>query len=41
MTACHDVPAEPVTIAGDRRVDLVVSPNAGKTRVFKHTKTVV
>ena len=36
MTACHDVSAAPVAIAGIRRVALVGSPNAGKTSVFNH-----
>ena len=36
MTACHDVAAAPVAIAGIRRVALVGSPNAGKTSVFNH-----
>src|SRR6202045_400255 len=36
MTACHDVAAAPVTVAGVRRVALVGSPNAGKTSVFNH-----
>jgi ferrous iron transport protein B len=36
MTACHDVGATPVTVAGVRRVALVGSPNAGKTSVFNH-----
>ena len=36
MTACHDVDAAPVTVAGIRRVALVGSPNAGKTSVFNH-----
>ncbi len=36
MTACHDVDAGPVTVAGIRRVALVGSPNAGKTSVFNH-----
>jgi ferrous iron transport protein B len=36
MTACHDVAAAPVAIAGVRRVALVGSPNAGKTSVFNH-----
>jgi ferrous iron transport protein B len=36
MTACHDVAAIPVTVAGVRRVALVGSPNAGKTSVFNH-----
>jgi ferrous iron transport protein B len=34
MTACHDVAAAPVAVAGIRRVALVGSPNAGKTSVF-------
>jgi ferrous iron transport protein B len=36
MTACHDVDAGAVTVAGIRRVALVGSPNAGKTSVFNH-----
>ena len=36
MTACHDVAAAPVVVAGVRRVALVGSPNAGKTSVFNH-----
>ncbi len=36
MTACHEVAAAPVTVAGVRRVALVGSPNAGKTSVFNH-----
>src|ERR1700739_2815453 len=36
MTACHDVAAAPVAVAGVRRVALVGSPNAGKTSVFNH-----
>src|SRR6202789_1539448 len=36
MTACHDVTASPVALAGIRRVALVGSPNAGKTSVFNH-----
>jgi ferrous iron transport protein B len=36
MTACHDVTAAPVTVAGVRRVALVGSPNAGKSSVFNH-----
>ena len=36
MTACHDVSAAPVAVAGIRRVALVGSPNAGKTSVFNH-----
>ncbi len=36
MTACHDVPAAAVAVAGVRRVALVGSPNAGKTSVFNH-----
>jgi ferrous iron transport protein B len=36
MTACHDVDAAAVTVAGIRRVALVGSPNAGKTSVFNH-----
>jgi ferrous iron transport protein B len=36
MTACHEVGAAPVTVAGVRRVALVGSPNSGKTSVFNH-----
>ena len=36
MTACHDVTAASVALAGTRRVALVGSPNAGKTSVFNH-----
>jgi ferrous iron transport protein B len=36
MTACHELNAGRVTVAGTKRVALVGSPNAGKTSVFNN-----